>query len=67
MRRVMDATGNHMYIRRWVKNRKNQTFIFDEVSKTIRLNGWKNYCLEIQGSGTQKVLRYTTGINSRWW
>jgi hypothetical protein len=59
--------GANVVLKRWRKNAKNQQFWFDEVSKTIRNNHWKNYCLDIQGNGGSSNLRTVSGINSRWW
>jgi hypothetical protein len=52
---------------RYQKNLKQQQWFFDGVSKTIRNNNWKNYCMEIQGNGASTNLRATASINSRWW
>jgi hypothetical protein len=59
--------GTNMVLKRWRKNTRQQQFWFDEVSKTIRNNYWKNYCLDIQSNGNSNNLRTTSGINSRWW
>jgi hypothetical protein len=58
--------GTNMVLKRWRNNAKNQQFWFDEVSKTIRNNHWKNYAVEIQSNGNSSNLK-TAGINSRWW
>jgi hypothetical protein len=48
MKRVAECVGaNNMIIRRYVKGRNAQKFFFDEKSKTIRSNHWKNYAMEI--------------------
>jgi hypothetical protein len=59
--------GTNMVLKRWRKNTRQQQFFFDNVSKTIRNNYWKNYCLDIQSNGNSNNLRTTSGINSRWW
>jgi hypothetical protein len=59
--------GTNMVLKRWRNNQRQQQFFFDEVTKTIRNNYWKNYCLDIQGNGSSTNLRTTSGINSRWW
>jgi hypothetical protein len=59
--------GTNMVLKRWRKNQKQQQFWFDNVSKTIRNNHWKNYCLDIQGNGNSSNLRTVSSINSRWW
>jgi hypothetical protein len=56
-----------MVLKRWRKNTRQQQFFFDNVSKTIKNNYWKNYCLDIQSNGKSNNLRTTSGINSRWW
>jgi len=53
-------------LKRWRKNTRQQQWWFDEVSKTVRNNYWKNYALDIQGNGGSSNLR-TAGVNSRWW
>jgi len=68
MNRVAEMLGGtNMVLKRWRNNTRQQQFWFDEVSKTIRNNYWKNYCLDIQGNGSSKNLRTVSGINSRWW
>jgi hypothetical protein len=59
--------GTNMVLKRWRKNTRQQQFFFDEVTKTVRNNYWKNYCLDIQSNGNSNNLRTTSGINSRWW
>jgi len=66
--RVMEMHGNaNVWLKRWRNNAKGQQFWFDEVTKTIRNNYWKNYCLDIQSNGNSNNLRTVSGINSRWW
>jgi hypothetical protein len=51
-RRVAEMHGNrYVYLRRWIKNRKGQQWIFDQKSKTVTNMNWKNYALEIQSNG----------------
>jgi len=59
--------GTNMVLKRWRKNTRQQQFWFDEVSKTIRNNYWKNYCLDIQSNGASNNLRTVSSITSRWW
>jgi hypothetical protein len=59
--------GTNMVLKRWRNNVRQQQFWFDEVSKTVRNNYWKNYCLEIQSNGGSNNLKTTSSINSRWW
>jgi hypothetical protein len=68
MKRVAECHGaNNIWLRRWRKNETGQQFFFDEKSKTIRSQKWKNYAMEIQNNGRSKNLRMTSGITSRWW
>jgi len=66
--RILEMTGGNQVpkLKRWRNNARNQQWFFDEVTKTIRSNYWKNYCIEIDGSGNGRWLR-NRGINSRWW
>jgi len=59
--------GTNMVLKRWRKNAKNQQFWFDEKTKTLRNNHWKNYCIDIQGNGGSTNLRTVSSISSRWW
>jgi len=66
--RVMEMHGNaNVWLKRWRNNAKGQQFWFDEVTKTVRNNQWKNYCLDIQSNGGSNNLRTVSSINSRWW
>jgi hypothetical protein len=48
MKRVAECVGaNNIVLKRWRKNVPAQQYFFDEVSKTIRSNQWKNYAMEI--------------------
>jgi hypothetical protein len=68
MQRVVECHGaNNLWLKRWRKNVTGQQFFFDEVSKTIRSQHWKNYAMEIQSNGRSSNLRMTSGITSRWW
>jgi hypothetical protein len=68
MKRVAESIGaSDVRLKRYVKGRAAQQFFFDGVSKTIRSQHWKNYCIEIPGNGSQANIRMTSGINSRWW
>jgi hypothetical protein len=52
VRRVWECVSN-AYVRhkRQVKNRKAQHWVFDQKSKTIQGNYWKNRAIEITSSG----------------
>jgi hypothetical protein len=66
--RVIEMLGGaNVVLKRWRNNAKNQQFFFDEVSKTIKNNQWKNFCLDIQGNGGSSNLRTVRSITSRWW
>jgi hypothetical protein len=68
MQRVIEGIGaNNMVIKRYVKGRVAQQFYFDQVSKTVRSQQWKNYAVEIQSNGGSTNVRLTSGITSRWW
>jgi hypothetical protein len=67
MQRVIEMLGGtNLVLKRWRNNVRQQQFWFDEKSKTIRNNYWKNYAVEIQGNGGSSNLK-TAGVNSRWW
>jgi len=66
--RVAECVGaNNVALKRWRKNVLGQQYYFDEVSKTIRSQQWKNYAMAIQSNGGSANLHFTSGINSRWW
>jgi hypothetical protein len=68
MNRVLQAHGNNnIMLNRWVKNRAAQQWFFEPVSKTIRSQNWKNYCMEIPSNGGANELKITGTIKSRWW
>jgi len=68
MRRVAECVGaNNVVLRRYTKGRTAQQFYFDQTSKTIRSQQWKNYAMEIQSNGGSSNVRFTSGITSRWW
>ena len=68
LKRVIECIGaNNMVIKRYTKGRVAQQFWFDEKSKTIRSQQWKNYAVEIQSNGNNKNVHMTSGITSRWW
>jgi hypothetical protein len=39
--------GTNMVLKRWRNNQRQQQFWFDEKTKTVRNNYWKNYAIEI--------------------
>jgi hypothetical protein len=68
MKRVMRCHGGGwIHLNRWVKNRQDQLFWFDEKTKTIRSQQWKNYAIEKHSNGGHPYMRATATITSRWW
>jgi hypothetical protein len=68
MKRVAECIGaSDVRLRRYISGRKEQQFWFNNVSKTVHSNHWKNYIMEIPGNGAQNSLRMTSTISSRWW
>jgi len=59
--------ASQVTLKRYVKGRAAQQFIFNGKSKMIYGNHWKNYCLEIPGNGGQNEFRATANCQSRWW
>jgi hypothetical protein len=67
MWRIAELVGSDIRLRRYVIGRKRQqTFKFDKVSKTIKSMYQTSWSLEIPNSGKNNQLRMTT-TNSRWW
>jgi len=68
LHRVAETIGaNNIVLKRYAKGRVAQQFFFDPVSKMIKSQHWKNYCMEIQSNGTNQNLRMTSSCLSRWW
>jgi len=68
MRRVMRCHGaGWIHLNRWVKNRKDQLFFFDEKTNTVRNGQWKTHAIERYSNGGHPYLRATSSISSRWW
>jgi hypothetical protein len=67
MRRMAEVVGSDVRLRKIHKGRKRQqTFRFDEISKTIKSEYHRSYSMEIPNKGRNNQLRVTT-TNSRWW
>jgi hypothetical protein len=67
MRRVAEAVGSDVRLRRYHGGRRRQqTWKFDKVSKTIKSDYHRSYSMEIPNQGRNSQLRVTT-TNSRWW
>jgi len=56
-----------MHLNRWVKNRNDQLFWFDEKTKTVRSQQWKNYAMERYSNGGHPYMRANSSVKSRWW
>jgi len=68
MNKVVEMQGGtNVVLKRWRANQRQQQFVFDNVSKTVKNMNWKNYALDIQNNGRSNNLRTTASINSRWW
>jgi N-acetyl-beta-hexosaminidase len=59
----------YMLLKKYVKGRNTQKFVFDEKDKTIRSVHKKYYAMTIQSYGHNVNLVFTSGakINSRWY
>jgi hypothetical protein len=67
MKRVAEVVGSDVRLRRYTTSRvRQQTFKFDQVSKTVKSEYHKSYSLNIHNNGRAAGLRVTT-TNSRWW
>jgi hypothetical protein len=67
MKRIAEVVGTDVRLRSYQASKvKQQTFKFDQVSKTIKSEWRTTYSLDIQNSGRSTNLRVTT-TNSRWW
>jgi hypothetical protein len=67
MKRIAECVGTDVRLRRYTTSRKRQqTWKFDQVSKTIKSEYNRSYSMEIPNSGRNNQLRVTT-TNSRWW
>jgi hypothetical protein len=68
MKRVAEMQGGtQVYLKRWVKNKKQQQWFFDPVAKVIKNNYWKNYVLNIPSNGNANSINTVSSITSRWW
>jgi hypothetical protein len=67
MRRIAEGVSVDVRLRAMNKGRKRQqTWRFDQVTKTIKHQYYKSYSLDIASNGGSTNLRITT-TNSRWW
>jgi hypothetical protein len=69
MKRVVESVGaSQVRLRRFKGlTYKQQQWFFDQKSKTIRSNHWKNYCMNIPSNGNANALTGVSSITSRWW
>jgi len=68
MRRVMRCHGGGwIHLNRWVKGRKDQLFWFNEKTKTVNSEQWKNYFIEKYSNGGHPYMRASATVTSRWW
>jgi hypothetical protein len=64
--RVLEyQSGQNLWIKQWVMNRRQQQWVFDE-SRTIKPVANKGHAMSIQSHGRSNNVRYE-GPNSRWW
>jgi hypothetical protein len=67
MRRVATVDYADVRLRSYnAAKKRQQTFKFDEVSKTIKSEWQRSYSMEIPNQGRNNKLR-VTHTNSRWW
>jgi hypothetical protein len=58
----------YVWHKRWTKlYALQEQWWFDETTKTVRNNKWKNFCLAIRNKGTSNDLMTVSSITSRWW
>ena len=65
--RALEMQGaSNLNIRSYVKNKKQQLFYFDEITKTIKSHLYKDRSITIAGAGksTNALMEPT---RSRWW
>jgi len=68
MKRVMQCHGaGWIHLNTYKAKRLDQQFWFDEKTKTIHSQQWKNYAVEKYSNGGHPYLRATATVNSRWW
>jgi hypothetical protein len=67
MKRVAECVSTNIKLRRYNRGRaRQQTFKFDQVSKTVKSQYYTSYSIDIASNGGSANLRVTT-TNSRWW
>jgi hypothetical protein len=67
MKRIAELVSSDVRLRRWNKGRKKQqTWRFDGISKTLKSMYQTSWSMEIPNQGRNNQLRATT-TSSRWW
>jgi hypothetical protein len=67
-KRVAEAhPNNHVYLRRYVKNKAQQRWMFNGEDKCIHSDWRKNYVMERPSKGNSNNLIITATITSRQW
>jgi hypothetical protein len=67
MKRIAEVVGTDVRLRAYQAGKvRQQTYRFDQVTKTIKSQYHTGYSLDIANSGRSTNLRVTT-TNSRWW
>jgi hypothetical protein len=67
MKRIAECVGTDVRLKRYTTSRRRQqTWKFDIVSKTIKSDYHRSYSMEIPNQGRNNQLRVTT-TSSRWW
>jgi hypothetical protein len=67
MQRIAELVGSDVRLRRYHNSRRRQqTWRFDIISKTLKSMYTTSYSMEIPNQGRNNQLRATT-TNSRWW
>jgi hypothetical protein len=67
MKRIAEAVGSDVRLRRYNSGRvRQQTWLWDGITKTVKSQYHKSYSLNIPNSGRNNQLRVTT-TSSRWW
>jgi hypothetical protein len=63
----MECWGaNALYLRDYKKGRLGQQFYFDEVSKTIKSQQWRDRSITLRNNGKRLTDLHMTTTNSRW-
>jgi hypothetical protein len=67
MKRIAECVGTDVRLRRYhTSRRRQQTWRFDIVTKTIKSDYHRSYSMTIPNNGRNSQLR-VAGTTSRWW